>query len=66
MVHGSETRMYGGVEGLKHTSIDDSGGSRQDGGATRAVRDGLVNTPVGARGICGGDWAAWSYSFRNG
>ena len=37
------------MEGLKHTSVNDSSGGRQDGG-TRAVRDGLVNPPVGARG----------------
>jgi len=42
--------MFGGVEGLKHTSVDDSSGGRQDGGAARAVCDGLVNAPVVVRG----------------
>jgi len=38
------------MKGLGLTSVDDSSGGRQDGGAPRAVRDGLVNPPVVARG----------------
>ena len=44
-----DSEMYGGMQGLGHTSVNDSSGGRQDGG-TRAVRDGLVDPPVVARG----------------
>jgi len=57
--------MYDGMEGLKHTSIDDSSGGRQDGGAVRAVCDGLVNAPVVVRGRRGGDRAT-GHTFRDG
>jgi len=63
LIHDSE--MDGGVERLKHTSVDNSSGGRQDSGAAGAVRDGLVDAPEFFRGRRGGDRAT-GHTFRDG
>ena len=55
---GDGSEIYGGMhERLKHTSINDSSGGRQDSSAARAVCDSLINPPVVARRRCGCDRA---------